>query len=77
MKYIKEEISLGNPFFFWEYFKGCERMVFYHPFKKELIFSAVRLQEIGKSRSPADCPSAFCTKKFNKPKIRLMGFYGQ
>lgn len=46
MSYRATEIKLSNPLSFWKYFEGEERLLFYHPIKKEIILGAKRLETL-------------------------------
>lgn len=64
MIYKKKEIRLDNPLSFWKHFNNEERMLFYHPIKKEIILGARRLKAFSVEESHKDYLYIFSAMTF-------------
>ncbi|WP_018214379.1 isochorismate synthase [Desulfitobacterium hafniense] len=64
LNYQEKELALKDSFAFWQNFEDEERVLFYHPFKQQLIMGARRLKTFGTGESYRGYPYVFSTRTF-------------
>ncbi|WP_019850357.1 isochorismate synthase MenF [Desulfitobacterium sp. PCE1] len=64
MRYQEKRINLKEPLAFWRNFEDEEKMLFYHPFKKELIIGTIPLKKFYGEESFRGYPYVFSRKTF-------------